>query len=489
MQGLISLPNELQYRILQFIEPRDLEAFICSCRHNHSLAKDAYNEYKKGYNGLHYGNLVVGVTYNFDKTLKDREDPRLLVQSILVWPHMVFWPTVLQAGELDDWDQKLPPADLESHINQISLRAQPSIRNEFRKQFNTMASQFYPVAPALRAEMNDIPSLPFTPKNAICLLLTLLPNLKSLTLSTWSQSEVILHDIIRRVAEANRDPASPIHGKALTNLQDVSMIHWDTEMGVDIESYLTFAMLPSMRSLYGTQIVGEEEFSWPTGFPRRSSSVTTIEITMSAVSADCFKALFGGFTALKHFKYEYGGSIIGDAPYEPAGIIDALRLHACHSLESMDIQGLEETYGDYGEEEVAGLLHDFVTLKTIRLEHFLFRKLESVDVSSEEDHPVGCRVIGVGPSWSEDPPGGVSQLVNVLPASIECVTLIQATTSERTTDLLKGLLEFKETKIPRLRKLAFEYEDPLTDEMKENLKSIGIEIWAGNRDSYEVSPI
>lgn len=487
MPGLIGLPNELQHRIIQFIEPEDLEAFTRSCRHNYSLAKDAYYHYKKSYTMLQYGTTGIGGSCSLHRSSEDCQDPRLLVQSILAKPHMVSWPTMLEAGALGCPHSADITEGLRNHIEQILLRVHSSVRDKRRQQLENMAHNIYPIAPALKTEINDLLSQSFTQNMAICLLVTLLPNLTSLTFSSWSQFD-ILDIIVQRVARANRDPNSPSHGKALTKLQHVSIIHWDTEGGVDIDSYCAFAMLPSMRSLYGNQIIGDEELNWPIG-SLRSSTITSISFRSSAISAQSFRDFSSGIAALKDFTYEFGGPIIGYAPYEPAGIIDALRQHACHSLESMDIQGMEQTFGSFEEEEVEVSLRDFASLKTIRLEDILFCKQVLDNSSSEDDDQGGRRFVGVGSSGSEDPPDPMNRLIDILPASIESVTLIPAMANDRTTDLLQGLPELKEKKVPELRRLALEYRASIPVRMKERLKSIGIELFAGDRYSHEVFPM
>ncbi|KAL8942668.1 MAG: hypothetical protein Q9216_001522 [Gyalolechia sp. 2 TL-2023] len=470
-----------------------------SCKDNYLLAKDAYSDYKKCYTTLQYGGYLGDDKDSFpnEETLQDCRDPRLLVQTVWVHPHVAFWPTALRAAYAEeDSPEEIGAATEvdEHHVDRILLSLQPSLRVERREQLELMTRQFYPIAPALKAGMSDVPSRVFTPNAALCLLMTLLPNLTSLALTCWSPFEAILGDTIQRIADANREPSSPLDGKALTKLRKISIIYWDTEMGEDISCYRPFATLPSIQFLHGVQICGEEEFTWPINFPPRSSTVTTIDFTQSAVSAESFAGLLGGIPALKHFTYHYGGGIIGDADYEPGDIIDALRLHACRTLESMDIEGLEQTFGNYSEEKVAGSLHEFCALKSVRLEDMLFRIPGSDDDASSEDDNNNnnnnnnqgglIQVVGVSPSGNDYDPQAMSRVVDLLPPPIEHIAIVAGLRKERTNDLLQGLVELKEAKVPRLQKLTLHYDDPFTQEMKEGLKGVGIELWVA-KSRYE----
>ena len=92
---------------------------------------------------------------------------------------------------------------------------------------------------------------------AVSLLLTLLPNLTSITLQDWTFVKQTLCDIVQRVAEVNRDPSSPCLGQALAYPEDCKLEHLDTEMSEDMNTYASFAMLPSMRYLRGDKVDGE----------------------------------------------------------------------------------------------------------------------------------------------------------------------------------------------------------------------------------------
>ncbi|KAL9006360.1 MAG: hypothetical protein Q9188_000896 [Gyalolechia gomerana] len=309
--------------------------------------------------------------------------------------------------------------------------------------------------------------------SAVWCLITLLQNLTSLTLESESLAGSILADIVERVAEANRDPTSPSHGKALTKLRTLSATSDKPMYSAHLNFYRSFAMLPSMRSLRGCMSDGQEMgCRWPESFQPGSSMVTTIQLGVSAVAAHNFEALFGGIAALKHFTYEYGSVARGSGPYEPVGIIDALRRHAYHSLKSLSITRIDSGYK--WEARTIGPLHTFTSLKSIRLEDVLFAIPCPDDRSSEDDSSRG----DYG-DWRRQP-CVMSRLVDLLPASVKAFTLVRLMYDKHTRDLLEGLAELKEIKVPKLTRLTVDSPDLFDQEMKDSLKSAGIKLRSWN---------
>ena len=238
---------------------------------------------------------------------------------------------------------------------------------------------------------------------AVSLLLTLLPNLTSITLQDGTFVHETLSDIVQRVAEVNRDPSSSCFGQALAYLEEFKLERSDTEMSEDMNSYASFAMLPSMRYLQGDKVAGEILY-WPPTFQYHSCAVTRIEISDGAISTKAFENLLSAITALKQFVYFHAGPIVGNTSYDPLGIIDILRSYAAHSLEDLNIEAHQNSISlddddldDDGDH--VGSMHIFCSLKTIRLEDHLFQIQYS-------DHMSGAAVPGDGEydvTQAEDP--------------------------------------------------------------------------------------
>ncbi|KAL8952231.1 MAG: hypothetical protein Q9222_001845 [Ikaeria aurantiellina] len=452
MPSLVDLPNELLYRIISAIDPEDIEALTLSCKTIHDLAKQDYARFKR-YGHLKFGYLEDDSGPDIGGVLQDFEDAKLLLLTMLGKPHLARWPIVIEAGSKDeDDDETCKPWDGDEDL-------------QARLKHRVDQCEF--VSQGLKGELAHSLCQMFSENAAVCLLIPVFSNLTSLALHSWSRDgDHMLEHVVQNIAEANRNAASSGHKKALTKLVKFYMTHTNHKFGEDFEYYRSFALLPSLRSMEGFKIDGDRGFEWPTGFPPQCSTVTTIKIGYSAVTAQAFEGLFSGIAALKHFTYEHGGCTVGDAPYQPVGIIDALRKFACHSLETMDIEGL------HGE-ALGTLLED-----------------ESTDDEATEDEDLSSKTVVASykaPTCGDDPNDGrynsgklylMNRVVDILPPTTIGFTLDQLMDNKHTRDLLAGLAKQKEAKLPKLRRLTVECEDPFDEEMKNDLQSAGIKLWS-----------
>ncbi|KAL8724142.1 MAG: hypothetical protein Q9181_006964 [Wetmoreana brouardii] len=464
MLTILYLPNELIDHISRLLSPPDLEAFARSSKPiytalQHALKRHA--QYKKKYALIKFGHRWFNPSVRAPVSDYCRH-ALLLLASILENPDIAHYPTTTKISFCADEDDCL------------DCLAQSVIEN-YSDELRHMIDECDHITTSLIASMSVSIRHPQNENAAACLAVNLLPNLRSLTLDCFEADT--LHNIVRSIALANGNPKSPNHQRALPQLRDFSLSCMDDDEAIAMKFYGSFAMLPSIRSLHGYGIDGET-FNWPSGFKPPSSRVTDISIYFSSISASSFEHLLSGIANLQTFTYRDAGPIINGGPYQPVGIIDALRKYASHGLKTLDIGsdavGIDVVRGDG---KAVGSLRMFTCLKSIRLEDAIFLHDTSEGLRSLEPISKGSRhVAGDGYVCDEGPL--TELLVDVLPASVKEFVLVQLLDAEHTKVLLKGLAALKAYKTPRLAKLMFECPDPLDHGMKKDLRRAGIELWS-----------
>lgn len=468
MATLLDVPNELILRIINLIHPSDLEAFAVSNKSIHALSEDAlrrHRAFKKRYSLLRFGFLEDDVDVVQYERSNDSNHALLLLATILENPDVAYYPRRIQIGPCEDDE-----GNLEIEENDILLERQ-SIIAKHSVQLQKMVDESL-VDDHLKGDMSDILSQSGNEGAAISLLMTLLPSLHYVNLWSWSMSpeKDRFHRIVRTISDANRGPTSRHHGKCLSLVREFRMDHLDTVNGEKIEDYVPLAMLPSMRCLRGHMICGEE-FDWPINFSPRSLTITELALEYSAISAGSFEKLLEGIATLKKFTYDHGGAVIGSAKYQPVAIIDALCKHACHSLECLDMEA--QTYEpEDDDEELPNSLRLFTKLRSIRLADTLFQ--DSEDLIRVDMLPEGQfhKRTKTNTSYT------TARLVDMLPASIKGFTLVQQMDVESTMNLLNGMAEKKAVKLPNLKRLTFQWPDPLEEDMRKSLQAAGIKLWS-----------
>ncbi len=466
---MLNIPNELTLRIISLIHPSDLEAFAIINKSVYALAKDALRRhlaFKKRYSYIRFGYLEDDDSVVQSQRSDDSNHALLLLASILENPVVAHYPRRIQIGPCEEEDEIFEIEDCNILLERQSVIAKHSV------QLKRMVDECTLVDDCLKAEMGDSLCQAENEGAAISLLMTILSDLLFVNIWSWSRSpeKDRLHAIVRKIADANRDPASCNNGKCLSQLREFRMDHLDTENGENIEDYVPLAMLPSMRCLRGHMIRGSR-LDWSFNLSPRSSTVTEISLEHSTISASAFEKLFEGIAALKRFTCDHAGANVGSEKFAPVAIIDALCNYAGHSLEALDIEA-QDYEPDDDDEGLPDSLRLFTKLKSIRLADTLFQDPE--DLESVETLP-DCQFYkrtGTNTSYT------TARLVDLLPASVKGFTLIQLMDDEDTRNLLDGMAEQKAVKLPSLRRLTFECSDPLEQTMKESLQATGLKLWS-----------
>ncbi|KAI4213792.1 MAG: hypothetical protein L6R36_009446, partial [Xanthoria steineri] len=205
-----------------------------------------------------------------------------------------------------------------------------------------------------------------------------------------------------------------------------------------ITVYTPFLLLPSLRSLHGRMICEDFYPDYPPSplvagdiRPIRQSQIEEIKIFDSGVSSEAWRWLLKPIENLKKFTYEEGGSVVSFADYHCLGMMAILREHACHSLEHLD---LTCNLDDNEDEQYVGDLKAFYNLRVLRLHAAAFN-------SYDEDEEITDRKY--------------LRLADLLPASIEAVTLISWCHRDGAIDFLGEVAEERD-KLPKLKRICLE---------------------------------
>ena len=202
------------------------------------------------------------------------------------------------------------------------------------------------------------------------LAMTLLPNLKSITLADLATNDEDMVEILDGIIRAYIK-SSPGKVLVLAKLSKVSVGNDDVEYR-DVSVIERFALLPSLRQIHGTKIdVGS--FIWT--FQSPNSGVTELVFKRSAISSSSFVILFSRLKALQKFKYE--ATDAGDYSdwWEPRLLIKKLRKHTNDSLEELDLtrHDRDDSYDfEYNGRDYMASLHGFNKLKHIRADFQMF---------------------------------------------------------------------------------------------------------------------
>ena len=316
----------------------------------------------------------------------------------------------------------------------------------------------------------------YSPENksaAVALALSLFTDVKIVKMDRWRIGVCelnLLWTIVTHIAMNDRNSSKPgtcsISERPLSRLQTFSIEGWPGGHNA-IQVFVPFASLPSILDLHGVRIYDRPlkgkalAWQWPIGFPNRGSSVTSIHLHDSSVKASTFESFLGGIAALREFTYRHDEYLTTEAiQWDPSGIVAVLRRYAVNSLMSSNLttrpeRVLARTKDDQGE--FVGSLQMFVALKYVRVDDRLL----------------------AGPEWA------VSHLVDVLPRTMEYLTLIPdpwwkareqswgvvKPQNERLRGLFRNFPKLRKQRLPDLMEVVIESYRPV-DDLRESLQAV-----------------
>lgn len=454
---LLALPHEIILPIIDDLRTTDIKSFALCNKATYTLCETAIcRMFEERYAVIRLGSRE-GLPRSYTR-FRARDDPAreqhplLFLDRILSKPNIAQCPTELQIEvNIEDDEDEIEDSERAALDNAIltwsselaSLGANnPWLTGELREVWQR----------ALLGPMNRFYHLG--------ILLTMLPNVKSITISDVLDKAAPMTEMIVAIAEANRDPSSPVHRKALANLYEVALETTHSRVsGEEMGIYEPFAALPSMRSLYGTSITGyKREASMPLPHRTRDKGCQfeVVKFVQSAVDADSFDGLLGIAAALKDFTYHHVNYRAGDTKFDALGIVQALAKHASHSLERLELTAEprlwheSKDYDPLHRRQCIPSLGDFARLRVLRFDDKLLQ----------------------APRRG----GQVTRLVDVLPASIRIVRLIRETKQDWLERIFAGLAEEKEEKLPVLKKIVVEGTSFVYRSLVDKLEAVGVEM-------------
>ena len=309
----------------------------------------------------------------------------------------------------------------------------------------------------------------------IALLFWLLPNLRSVKSSRcayWIEGGLV-DTMIHRIAEINRgsDPKPQFFGKALSQLREVNIKFAEAERSY-LELFVAFAMLPSMRSIKARSLTESYIPAWPHSFPKRSSTVTELCLEYCAVPVCELDAFLSRIASLQIFIYTYHANTNG-AEYAAQEIVSLLNSHASGSLHTLQLYITTNRSNNHVPvKRCLGSLEYLTTLKHIKVDDEAFERPEWEPGDEEPLSGEGFYNLEYyqGEQWSMD------RLVDVLPRSTEDLTIIQRKHDGETNELFRDMVQLKEERLPNLKLVDFQYENPLDDSMQAALEAMDITI-------------
>ncbi|CAF9909910.1 MAG: hypothetical protein ALECFALPRED_006106 [Alectoria fallacina] len=283
----------------------------------------------------------------------------------------------------------------------------------------------------------------------LALLLFFIPNLEAICLarSTWGIWH--LEEAIEWISFQTLQRSLSVR-KPLMNLSQVRFLGYDDDellyadgQGENFGNFMSFASLPSMRTIYGDFVEGGDIAEGIWKFAPHTSNVTEIILQHSAVKAEYLTELLVGIKALERFTYDYNENLDSGPGAEIHKLIGTLLEHAKHSLEYLAFTGsfgLRDGVSDI--HPCKGSLKDFRVLKEVVLDSYVY-------VDSDSAYPES----NPGDSSCGDDPYIIRHLVNLMPSSIETIHLVGVRGTRHVSGLLKNLLEQKGLRLPKFSKL------------------------------------
>ena len=378
-------------------------------------------------------------------------------QEVFKNRRLAYYPIELRIGKL--WDSSFAQPNHGSHDAALA-----NVVSDWKPQIRGLARRIPSIRDPVtrkrwRFELVKHDSL----SHHIAILLTILPNLQSITLADVSHYNTEITEIVSLIAAANHDSTSPAYGRMLSKLREVVIECTDGDSGENPQDFGPFAEIPSMRILRGRSICDEFfDNSRHLAQIQYMSNLEEISMTECAFKSPVFKWLLRGIGSLKRFTYFYKRDESLPEDQEFCGTFSALKKYASHSLELLDVTVDVETLRaeKWDEDYWIGDLKLFKCLRSLRLDGIFFELPWSrIDSKGEE-------------SWD----GETAYLEKLLPASIREVTLVKTSNLENPAVLFDDLADAKEQQFPDLKRIVVEDCFTLQKDVLEDCKKVGIEV-------------
>ncbi|KAG6991121.1 hypothetical protein G7Y79_00057g091030 [Physcia stellaris] len=395
MFPLMRLPNELIFRVVNLVHPADIESLVLCNKSINRFAQEAlarHLELEKKYSVIRpkYWKELEG------SDLQVRNDAMRLVNIELFDPStFAFMAGIIQNEDIVYYpvNLHLPFDAFMDYITERSYVLDDIESEDFYSQKNVASRKSFSI---VRNYIRNTPLLSMEDKAhwlyylhtrrnnhvGLALLFSLLPNIQSVILAKGCHDPEL--DLINKIAKSIADlsPGSNIDSersrKYLSKLQTVTF-NFHNYVTNNLEAFLPFAMLPSIRVLNG-ELIGQIPYEqgrfiplkWPSNFPERHSTVTEINFSKSAIGAQHFRSFLAGIATLQRFTYHYWHNP-NSADFQPRGIGQALEEFAAKSLVSLALDAIWIDF-ELEDDQYVKSLQKLIALKVLRANQRLFEK-------------------------------------------------------------------------------------------------------------------
>ncbi|KAI4228909.1 MAG: hypothetical protein L6R40_008093 [Gallowayella cf. fulva] len=449
---LLSLPNETITQVIDDLDLTDTWSLAQTSKIIYQLSRPALHRH-----GVHknkYSIVRLGPpSINPDGTGFDGSHPLFFLEKILEDPRIAFCVRKLHLLSWSD-ERNYKCDHFEKEQTQLA-----TTMSTIGTKLAALGGNCPWLSEPLRHAWKEALLVPNNQAHQSALLLTMLPNLQSMTMIGICDYCAPITEMVFAIVDANRDQSSPVHQKALSKLMNITIDHWDSEFDQDIVVFAPFAALPSMRSLHGRMINGdsnESEIAISTlddnhGRKMQRSQTEEIKMLYSEIDSKSFERILKPVENLKRFTYGHYGALNGDVEYDCFAIMALLRKYACHTLQHID---LTCDMGATRDEQYVGDLKSFRVLRVLRLNAMAF-----------------CLNYRVPPKFLRS----YVSLIDALPESIQVVSLVGWFTEKGLFDVLDRLEE-ERYKLPELKRICLEGSFMIPEHHVRACKRVGIEI-------------
>ena len=293
---------------------------------------------------------------------------------------------------------------------------------------------------------------------ALCLIMTLLPNLKALTISLYigqGYSKLICElSRLNNYRHCASPEALPLNKLESVTIDDTwSVLHPDEHIGI----YEACMSLPSLRVLKG-KFIGyafdrwppEQEFPWV-------SNVTEIMFDSCAIDTEAFKRIFTRTKNLQRLTYHFSRlesykfiPISGD--FTAMSLKSVLEQYTAHTLTHLDLGFDEESSND--NEHFIGSLRQLQVLRHLRIQSDFFLDYRSRHEDLDE----------------------AVDLLPVLPASIETLILFSPMKEVQIIFTLRDIRNKRKDILPNMKTFICEDIISIAEGLKDECAGVGIDL-------------
>ena len=436
MPHILNLSNEVLYHIIAATSLHDIESLATSCQTFNILAQPElkrHRELKKKYAKLAFRDLE-----DSDKAIGVH--PIYVLRDILHDTALAQYPTTIRIGPFDEYYHDWLSTDDDivemEGIRTVAAGCDREIQNAINQ---------CPFIETPEREIWRVQIMEGGGQAIIGLLLTLLPNLTSMT-SVPQAEEGLYTQILKRIVEFEQ-PTHRHAPQALTKLTRIDARAYYSVSNMtayEFDCLPQYALLPSMRTITGSHFetyVSEDAraFHWP--HDPGISAVTEINIDRSMVDGESITELVRGIRALERFSFSFGEHMPTRVVYQPRTIIRGLERYAKCSLSYLHLTGTRIEINTIQNDDLEYDLRVFKKLKQLRIDHTLLSRPGLAPSAGKSDHACDC--------WPQ-------RLVDVLPASLESLQLIGSVSWKRVRAFFAGFPKLKAERLPRLREIKMQ---------------------------------